>query len=294
MDFLHEYTKDGLHLPGFHWHPDHKTTCIINIHGILDHILENYIAEDLGKACIENGYGFLFGHNRGYGTINDITTKIVDKNGDIQTKRFGTTFDVFEDCVYDIQLWIDTAKKLGYKNIILMGHSMGCNKVIYYLSKHKVKELKGVILVSPPDFAGMEKVDPNYKNMLNEAQNNIASGHPEKLLSSLVWGFLHLSSGTFLSFYKNENLSETLPIIENPQVFKQLSSINVPILATLGSNDNIIIGSAKEHLQLLKSKATNCPDFSYKIINGANHRYMNKGIELANEIIDWAEKIKSK
>ncbi len=93
-------------------------------------------------------------------------------------------------------------KKLGYKNIILMGHSMGCNKVIYYLSKHKVKELKGIILVSPPDFAGMEKVDLNYKNMLNEAENNIANGHPEKLLSSLVWGFLHLSSGTFLSFLK--------------------------------------------------------------------------------------------
>ncbi|HGG0416922.1 TPA: hypothetical protein ACJFE8_001689 [Clostridium sporogenes] len=30
------------------------------------------------------------------------------------------------------------------------------------------------------------------------------------------------------------------------------------------------------------------------IINDADHRYMNKGIDLANEIIDWAEKIKSK
>jgi len=31
----------------------------------------------------------------------------VDKNGDIPSKRFGTTF---EDCVYDIQLWIDIAQ----------------------------------------------------------------------------------------------------------------------------------------------------------------------------------------
>ncbi|MCR1155392.1 hypothetical protein [Clostridium botulinum] len=49
MDFLREYTKDGLHLPGFHWHPEYKTTCIINIHGILDHILENYIQKILEK-----------------------------------------------------------------------------------------------------------------------------------------------------------------------------------------------------------------------------------------------------
>ncbi|EPY2276411.1 alpha/beta fold hydrolase [Clostridium sporogenes] len=47
---------------------------------------------------------------------------------------------------------MDTSKKLGYKNIILMAHSMGCNKVVYYLSKYKVKELQSVILVCPPDY----------------------------------------------------------------------------------------------------------------------------------------------
>lgn len=36
---------------------------------------------------ILHGYGFLYVHNGGYGTITDISTDIVDKYEDIQTKR---------------------------------------------------------------------------------------------------------------------------------------------------------------------------------------------------------------
>jgi|GEM_PF-2139849 alpha-beta hydrolase superfamily lysophospholipase len=291
MDFLHEYTSDGLCLPGFHWSPERRETCIISVHGILDHILENYFAEEIAKVSVEHGYGFLYGHNRSYGAITDIGTNVINKDGSVKTKHCGTAFDVFEDSVYDIQLWIDTAIKLGYKNVILIAHSMGCNKTVYYLSQNQPSELRGVILMSPSDFSGMAKMDPGYMSLLNEAKSNIAAGRPEKLLSAQIWGFLYLSSATFVNFFENQNLADTLPIIESPSVFTQLGKIKVPILATIGSNDIVIFRSAEEDFELLKSRAAACPDFSYKIINGANHRYMNKGAELANVIINWVEKI---
>ena len=36
----------------------------------------------------------------------------------------------------DIEAYLDYAEKKGYKHIILAGHSLGANKVIYYLSRH--------------------------------------------------------------------------------------------------------------------------------------------------------------
>ena len=40
----------------------------------------------------------------------------------------------------DIEGYLNYARKSGYKNIILAGHSLGANKVIYYLSRHHDKK----------------------------------------------------------------------------------------------------------------------------------------------------------
>lgn len=290
VEILYRYTKDGLRLPAFYWPHEinsHKSTCIIYTHGMLGIITEDYVAESLSKACVVNGYGFLYAHNRGYGAITEIGTNSADKNGSILTRTYGTAYDVFDECVYDIQLWINTAKELGYKNIVLMGHSMGCNKIIYYLSNHQVNGLKGVILVSPSDGASMAKYTPGYQDVLNEAKENISNGNPQKLLTSPWWGFLHISSSSFVDLFENSNYAETLPIIENPSKWNQLSCINVPILTVLGSNDNVIIKSAQDDLELIQSKATGCNDFEHLIIDGADHRYMSKGEELAANVITW-------
>jgi len=294
MEYIKRCTEDGIYLPAFHWPSKENKTCLISIHGILDHFFENYFAEIIGKECNKNNLGFNFGHHRGYGTINDISTNKLDPDGIPLIKKYGTSYDVFEECLYDIQLWIDTAKEFGYEEIFLMAHSMGCNKTIYYLAQNKIENLKGLILVSPNDFAGMAKFDPSYQLLLETAKNNVSNGHPEILLPQPVWGFLPISSGTFLNFFDNENIAKTLPEIENPDKYEFLSKINVPMLAIMGSKDNVIIRSAEDDLKLIKSKATGCSDFSYKVIEGAEHRYMSKGKELADEIVNWIQSIMNK
>lgn len=293
MEILHGTTEDGLRLPGVHWPSKTGRICIVSIHGVLDHVLGSCFAEDVAQACLGGGYGFLFGHHRGYGTINDIGTDRDAPDGGFQTETWGTAFDRFEDCVHDVQLWIDAARDLGYEEVILMGHSMGCNKVLHYLHQREAADLRGLILLSPPDFAGMAKFDPNFQEMMKEAEENLSRGDGEKLLSAKVWGFLRLSSRTFVDFFQSRDLAATLPVIDRPDTFRMLENIAVPMLAVMGSNDNIIIRSAREDLELLKARATRCPDFSCQIIEGANHRYMNRGRELGEEIVRWARDVTS-
>ena len=47
---------------------------------------------------------------------------------------------------------IDYVKKLGYKNIILEGHSYGCNKVLYYYNKIEDNSIKKIVLLAPCDI----------------------------------------------------------------------------------------------------------------------------------------------
>ena len=73
---------------------------------------------------------------------------------DTKTKSgnpIGCTYELFNNCLEDLQAYIDWAKSEGYKHIILGGHSYGANKVVYYLSKNQNEKIDKYILISPTD-----------------------------------------------------------------------------------------------------------------------------------------------
>ncbi len=289
VKILHGYTKDNLNLQGFHWESALKKTCVILIHGMSENIIENYFAEILGDQLSESGYGFIFGHNRGFGHINDIRT--LDMEGD-KTVRIGQIYERFQECSYDIDLWINQAKNIGYEEIILMGHSLGCNKIIHYLV-HNQNNVSGIILASPPDMVGLSKLQkyqPNYDEMLIEARKNVENGDCRKILHSMLWEWYFISSQTFLDLCVDGSFADNLPLLRNPDVFEELSQIHIPIFAFMGEHDDIIIRSLKDDLNLIKQKATSCTDFDLSILDGANHMYVNKEYELSNLVLRWLKK----
>lgn len=293
IEILHGWTKDNLNLQGIHWKSDFKNTCIVCIHGMSGNIIENYFAEILGEEFSKNNYGFIYGHNRGYNHINDIKTSKISKDGGNETRRIGATYERFEEAIFDIDLWINKTKELGYENIILMGHSLGCNKVIHYLSQKKCKGISKVILASPPDMVGLvklEKHQPSYTKMLNEAKNNITNDNPRKILSSILWDWYNISSQTFLDLFEDNCPADNLPLLRNPYKFDALSNIDIPIFAFLGEYDDIEINSLDNDLEQIKNKAINCPNFENAILKEADHVYGNKEKELSQLLLKWLNK----
>jgi len=285
MNTLYIWTEDGLRLQGIYYEPQNKNTCVLFVHGMSGNIIENYFADVLGKVLSEQGFGFIYGHNRGYNHINDI----IDRNkGEIT--RQGAMYERFNDCVYDIDAWFLETKRLGYEKIVLMGHSLGCNKTIRYLSKKKPKDVIGVILASPPDMVGLfEKPEyqPNHKELLEEARKNVKEGNPRKLVSGMVWGWYNLSSQTYLDLSEQNGPADNLPVLRNPEEFKELAQINVPILGIMGEKDDIAIRTLEEDMDLIKQKAKSCPSFTAKFVKGANHTYDQEEKQLAKYIIEW-------
>lgn len=294
IEILHGWTKDGLELFGIYWNAKKKDICTILIHGMSGNIIENYFAEMLGEELSKNNIGFIYGHNRGYSHINDIKTRRIGKDGSNITKRYGAAYEKFDEGIYDVQLWIDKAKLLCYKKIILMGHSLGCNKTIHFLSKRKDKAITGLILASPPDMVGLAKLkkyQPNYSEMVAEARKNVESNEPRKLLQSMLWNWYYISSETFLNLFVDHCPADNLPILRNPDKFGELAKIEVPILALFGEKDDSLIHSPKQDLYIIQKKAVSCPKFNKKIIKGASHVYGNKERELAKTVTDWIKSL---
>lgn len=281
IEFINNaYTRDGLRLPMIHFESNKKDICVICIHGMCGTIIDNYFATVWGKLLAKNDIGFIYEHNRGHSIENDIVMK------DGSFKRCGCMYEIFENCIYDIDLAIQTAKEKGYKRIILLGHSLGSNKVIYYYYK-KHPNILGMILASAPDMIESHLlIEPDYEELLKEAKENIDKNQPTKLLHKMIEDYMYMSSQTYYNwFHKNSNLNN-LPIISNPKNWEQLETIDVPILTFSGSKDE----DYYLHLDLLKEKATNCKNFEYQIIENTGHTYQEKELETGNLILNWINK----
>lgn len=279
IEFINDkYTEDGLKLPMVHFESKNKDLCVIFVHGMCATIIDNYFATVWGKKLSNNDIGFIYAHNRGHSIENDILTK------DGKLERYGCMYEIFDDCIYDIDLAIKLAREKGYKNIILLGHSYGCNKVIYYYYK-KHPDILGVILASAPDMIGSHLLaqKDDYEIFLKEAKENIDNNEPRKLLSKMIEDYMYMSSQTYFNWFNKDSNLNNLPVIKNDDHWKQFESIDVPILTFSGSNEEDFYLK----LDLLKEKAINCKNFEYKIIKGSGHTYKTKEKDVANLIIEW-------
>ena len=278
VEFINDaYTNDGLRLPMIHFESDKKDICVIFIHGMCQTILDNYFATVCGELLSRNSIGFIYEHNRGHSIENDILMR------DGSYKRCGCMYEIFEDCILDIDLAIEKSKQLGYKRVILMGHSYGCNKLIYYYYK-KHPNILGLVLASAPDMIGLQLLrQSDYEKLISEAKNNIDKGNPTKILSNLIENYMYMSSQTYYNWFKKDSNLDNLPVMDNSDNWFQFESIDVPILTFSGSEetDNYL------HLDLLKDKAKKCNNFKYKIINKTNHFYVGKEKEVSFLVFEW-------
>lgn len=287
IEMHYDYTEDGLNLMGVHYNSNAKDCCVVMIHGMNGSIVDNYFANVWGTLFSSQKVSLLFGHTRGYSYINKIPLK------DGEVKQCGTCYEIFEDSIYDVDLWVKKAKELGYKKILLLGHSLGCNKVIHYASE-KGNNIAGLILASPPDMVGLiknEYYEPDYQLLIKEAEKNVKEQNPMKLLSKKLWDEHPISSATLLDYIKEEGPIDNLPIKRNPGHFLTLEKIRIPIFAFIGSKDDIIIYSPEKDLEIMKKKAISCQNFTTKIFNGATHTYHLHETEIGESILDWIKKL---
>ena len=148
MKIIDVETKRGDWLCGCWYGENFRDICVIITNGNCGNVFENKFLRDVGENLEKNNISFIYAHNSGaFHRIDTLT-----KNG----QPIGNTYELFENCVEDLQAYIDFVNDCGYKHIILGGHSYGANKVIYYLSKNQNEKIDKYILISPTDTLNLK------------------------------------------------------------------------------------------------------------------------------------------
>ena len=135
---------------------DDKTSfnkAILHIHGLAGNFYENRFVSVVADELNAHGYTFLTVNNRGSGVLSELRKCTADG---LELVEVGGAREVFEDCLYDIQAWINFLDSQGYSKIVLQGHSFGCYKVVFYQSCRSDPRVKALALISPPDVFGYQ------------------------------------------------------------------------------------------------------------------------------------------
>lgn len=278
-------TSDNLPLSGFLTQPKKNSTDIIlNLHGTSGNFYWNNFYESLSKMALDLGFAFLATNNRGAGVYEL----------EIGTISHGASLEKFEDCLLDIDAWIEFCLNKGYKNIILEGHSFGTEKSVYYMAKGKCKDnIKAVILLGFSDNVGTQqryekKIGKNY---FDEARKLVSEGKSEQLLSDLkgLAGELPISAQTYLNFFsENSENSIALPLRKGRDL-TNFQNIQVPVLGVIGDKEDgeYTIIPIQEAMNLLKSE--NKLAEAYQIKN-CSHGFDGKEVELVKIVQDFLKR----
>jgi alpha-beta hydrolase superfamily lysophospholipase len=284
QQFIRASTEDNLLLQGLLHHASEDTDkIVVHIHGMAGNFYENRFIDAMADTFTSNGWAFLCPNTRGHDLIADIPIVGVEE----RYKRVGNSSEVFQECVFDIKAWLDVAESMGYKNIVLQGHSLGAVKATYYMAKTKDSRVSKLVLASPPDMIGLAEQEKDHMEKVTLATQMIKDGKNDELMPQKIWDWFYLTPHTFLNFSMRDNEIDIFNTYDENKESKNLASISLPILAFCGSEDDANIVPADQAMSIIKKKAKQAQQFDTKVIAGAPHSYFNHEAEVADLIMNW-------
>lgn len=239
MTGLEIATKRGTVLNGVLFDSEKKSdTVLIAITVIHGNFYSNPFYFNIGDTLSKNGIDFIYAQT--YDAFGEIETINVKTNKKELICSWNERFFYTEE---DIGAYIDFAEK-NYKKIILAGHSLGANKVIYYLLKTFDERVDKFIFLSPANLTYMMKNVSEYEKKI--IKKYVDYGQCEKVLPFEFMGWVVCTANT-----ANDWLSGTLNNVhvEVDGDFSQVEKITHEGALLIGTYDNFTCGDPVKFLE---------------------------------------------
>lgn len=252
-------------------------TALIWIHGLGSNFARGQtLIKELSGQCVKNRIAYFKFNTRGHDIVNRDALK--------GKGLYGAGFEKFEECVLDIRAMIAYARRLGYKKIILAGHSTGANKALYYLYKTKDRSVKGLILLGPVNdiAAGRKKFGATGLARGVKIAEKLQRKNPMALMPQSYGVF---SARRFLSIFRPGGNEDIFPYLSPSAAWKELKSIRTPVAVIFGSRDEYLDRPAEKLIEIFRRHVLLAKSFTGVIIKDADHGFRKKEKELARQVI---------
>ena len=276
MTGLEIATKRGTVLNGVLFDSEKKSDAVlIAITGIHGNFYSNPFYFNIGDTFSANGIDFIYAQTcDAFGEIETMNVKTKKK------EIIGSWNERFYYTEEDMGAYIDFAEK-NYKKIILAGHSLGANKVIYYLSKTFDERVDKFIFLSPANLTYIMKNVSEYEKKI--IKKFVDYGQGEKVLPFEFMGWVVCTANT-----ANDWLSGTLNNVhvEVDGDFSQVEKITHEGALLIGTYDNFTCGDPVKFLENINNHMQTAEKNKLIFIEKTGHTYQQKHQEVADKILE--------
>ena len=252
-------------------------TVVIAITGIHGNFYSNPFYVNFGETFNRAGIDFIYAQTRNaFGKFNDINTQTG------QPETLGSFNEDFAKTIEDVRAYVDFAASRGYRNIVLMGHSLGANKVIYYLSQTQDARVSKFILLSPANIRHLtNSVSENQRAHIRAMVKN---GNGGQLLPFELFGWLPATADTAQQWLDS-------PLLNNVHVeadgdFSQIANIRHTGALLIGTLDRFTYGEPRGFLENINAHFPHSAENALIFIEGTGHTYQRKEQETADALRD--------
>src|SRR3989338_1225092 len=273
-------------LNGLWFGPKKAKKVIIIIHGLTNSVFSR-VPRELPAHLVDKNTAVLSFNNRGHGIVSGFKKKN-------RSMIAGSAHEIFTECVDDIRGAVNFARRMGAKNIYLVGHSTGCQKSVFYASRMKKRALvKGIILLAPvSDYAAAVKDDRNGKlvKSVKFARTLIKAGRRHELMPKTLDKTPFINDAQrFLSLY-TPNSSETIFSYEQPNKNpRTLKSVTLPVLVVWAQKDEYADRPAKDIAEWFERNTG--ANLETLVVPSATHSFRGKEKQVASAIRNWMKQL---
>ena len=251
-------------------------TVMIAITGIHGNFYSNPFYYNIGDTLNSGDIDFIYAQTNN--AFSEIPTVNVRTGKEETIGSWNERFAYTDD---DLDAYITFAQQEGYKHIILGGHSLGANKVIYYLSRHHDKRVEHFFLLSPANLTYMMSGVTNREKTLIKEQDERGDG--DKMLPFPFMGWVTCIAATARD-WQFSNLLNNVHTAKDGD-FSQASAVSHTGALLVGTYDNFTDGDPSEFLRNLNAHMPTAKDNSLIFIEKTGHTYQMKHQEVADKIL---------
>lgn len=284
MKLVKLITDDKIELVGIIHETDSKKI-VIHVHGLAGNFYENSFIDYQRKSYLENNYSYFVFNNRGNGYFTDL----IKRGKEIEYIKGGAAFESFVDSYLDIDCAINYAKKLGYNEIVLQGHSYGCNKVINYYINNNDKLIKSIILLAPCDiFSEFKIFTDEFDEYIAECRKKVIEGKGEEVIFNNNFPPMAFCARTVVEDFLTDGNADTFRYRDDKYIDLNMKKIEIPILIQIGELDQFALTVDKDKvINYFKNNLTN---YEIDFIENADHGYNNYELTIALKCTEFLKK----
>ena len=260
------HARDGTELAGVLYRPSAKprSVAILLVHGHGSNFYSEYFPQ-LARAAAEQGYACLALNMRDH----DTGPKVSD----------------FADNEADITAGLAYLRSLRHTRLVLLGQSMGTNRVLYYQAAAGDPSIAATVLVAGPgdlfDWNVWQFGRKKAQATVDEALAMQAAGQENQLM---LIDLGPLGKALYTPRYLLGLRGPKAP--SNP--YQNIQKVANPVLIIQGREDKLVEPGTAERL---RGAATHSAKVDLIYLDGADHAFRRQEAVLAQRVLAWLKEV---